>query len=52
MTLAAGAQTTLVLNGPLTLGTTPSGMPVHGSVNSQTLNIVMGTASASTTVQP
>ncbi len=52
MTLTPGAQTTLVLDGPLTLGTNPSGMPVHGSGVAQTLSIIMGTASASASVQP
>lgn len=51
-TLTPGAQTTLVLDGPLTLGTNPSGMPVQGSGVAQTLSIIMGTASASASVQP
>ncbi len=52
MTLAPGAQATLVLNGPVTLGTGPTGMPVHNSGTAQTLNIVFGTASTSASVQP
>jgi uncharacterized protein (DUF2141 family) len=52
MTLTPGAQTTLVLDGPLALGTNPSGMPVHGSGVAQTLSILMGTASASASVLP
>lgn len=51
MTVAAGAQTTLVLTGALTTATF-AGMPVHNSGTAQTINIVFGTASASTTVLP
>ncbi len=52
MTLAPGAETSLVLTGPLSaIGTSPT-FPVHGSTTPQTINIVFGTASASTSAQP
>jgi archaellum component FlaG (FlaF/FlaG flagellin family) len=51
--IAPGAQTTLVFNGPFTgTLTTLTGMPVHGSSTAQTINIVIGTASAQTSVLP
>ncbi len=50
-TIAAGAQTTLILNGPFSAGTFAS-MPVHGSGTAQSITIVFGTASAQTSALP
>jgi hypothetical protein len=43
-----GAQTSILISGPVFSGATLTGMPTHGS--SVTLNVVFGTASAQVTV--
>jgi hypothetical protein len=50
-TIAAGAQTTLILNGPFSAGTFAS-MPVHGSGTAQSITVLLGTASAQTSSLP
>ena len=53
LTIPAGSQTTIVFNGPFTgTLTTLSGMPVHGSGTAQTINVVLGTATAQASALP